>query len=159
MQGETTALFSAGQKTTFLTRAMRDAGICPAWQDCENDFSALCSAKTPCPPGQDGRYDEKRKACSPLLHPALHKGLFRQSAFYFLHSVHIQFSRFFCGFPQGFVAANTAHSKMWCFCQWLQNDCNLLRKYCTSKGWLCYNKGRVFCIRKKAHAERKNAHD
>ena len=77
------------------------------------------------------------------------RGFFDSLLFIFLHSVHIHFSRFFCGFPQGFVAANTAHSKMWCFFQWLQNDCNLLRKYCTSKGWLCYNKGRVFCIRKK----------
>ncbi|MDY3279063.1 MAG: hypothetical protein SOX25_02990 [Eubacteriales bacterium] len=109
MQGETTALFiSAGQKITFLTRAMRDAGICPAWQDCENDFSALCSAKTPCPPGQAGRYDEKRKACSPLLHPALHKGLFRQSAFYFftfrsysIFAVFLRFSPRFCGGEHG----------------------------------------------------------
>ena len=66
----------ACQKTMFLTRSMQDEGIHPAWQGCGNDFSALCSEKSPRPTGKAGGYDEKRRACRPSLHPALRIGAF-----------------------------------------------------------------------------------
>ena len=50
---------SACQKTMFLTRSMQGEGLHPAWQGCGNDFSALCSEKSPRPTGKAGRYDEK----------------------------------------------------------------------------------------------------
>ena len=52
-------LGTACQKTTFLTRSMQDERVHPAWQGCGNDFSALCSEKSPRPTGKAGGYDKK----------------------------------------------------------------------------------------------------
>ena len=58
---------SACQKTMFLTRSMQDEGIHPAWQGCGNDFSALCSEKSPPPDRQSRSIRSKKKGLQPFF--------------------------------------------------------------------------------------------
>ena len=69
-------------------------------------FLRFAPKNRPRPTGKAGRYDQKRRACSPSLHPALRIGTFRfpKHCFSVLSGAHYGFLgiRFSCsyGFPE-----------------------------------------------------------